>query len=115
METDNTNNTDFRYTQGRSAFPPVTPVGMAYVPFQKFQTVYDAQAGFAAGTIFPELDMPWLGGRSLSLRQGSTDKKMPGMTAENDIFFKPAMMPENPGGAKMNPSGMNSKGNDENG
>lgn len=43
--------------------PPV--VGMAYVPWQHLSTVYEAEKGFRRGTLFPELDKPWLvgGGR----------------------------------------------------
>lgn len=37
-------------------------VGMAYVPWQHLNTVYEAEKGFARGTIFPELDKPWLVG-----------------------------------------------------
>lgn len=40
--------------------PPV--VGMAYVPWQQLNTVYEAEKGFVRGTIFPELDKPWLVG-----------------------------------------------------
>lgn len=36
------------------------PLAMAYVPFQKWRNVYDASAGLQAGTIFQELDLPWL-------------------------------------------------------
>ena len=35
---------------------------MAYVPVQKFGTVYDPDKGFERGTLYPELDKPWLGG-----------------------------------------------------
>lgn len=33
---------------------------MAYVPVQKIHCVYELDYGFARGTIFPELDKPWL-------------------------------------------------------
>ena len=33
--------------------------GMAYVPWQEFTKVYDPKRALMAGTIFPELDMPF--------------------------------------------------------
>lgn len=49
-----------------SAFPPMPEqpqvVAMAYVPWQHLQTVYETDYGFDRGTIFPELDKPWLAG-----------------------------------------------------
>ena len=33
---------------------------LAFVPIQTFGAVYEAQAGFPRGTIFPELDKPFL-------------------------------------------------------
>ena len=40
------------------------PIAMAYVPWQKWCDLYDAEKGFAKGTIFQELDKPfkWMGG-----------------------------------------------------
>lgn len=46
-----------------SAFPAETPVGMMYVPFQRWEYVYDPQVGFERGTIFEALDKPFLGER----------------------------------------------------
>lgn len=40
--------------------PPV--VGMAYVPWQTLTTVYSAEKAYRCGTLFPELDKPWLVG-----------------------------------------------------
>ncbi len=40
-------------------FPPA----MAYVPWQYWHRVYDLEKGLACGTIFPELDKPFLGVR----------------------------------------------------
>ncbi len=37
-------------------------VGMAYVPWQTFGTIYDPCKGLSRGTIFPELDKPFKGG-----------------------------------------------------
>lgn len=35
--------------------------GMAYVPWQIWQQPYDYEKGFEVGTIFPDLDLPFLG------------------------------------------------------
>lgn len=43
-------------------FPANTPLAMAYVPFQQWGDVYEAQEGFEKGTIFPELDFPFMMG-----------------------------------------------------
>jgi hypothetical protein len=40
------------------------PVAMAYVPWQNWNTVYDPEQGLHAGTIFPELNQPFLGVRN---------------------------------------------------
>lgn len=45
----------------RSAFPVNTPLAMAYVPFQKFGNVFEPEVAFRTGTLFPELDKPFLG------------------------------------------------------
>ena len=37
------------------------PLAMAYVPFQKFNNLYEVDAAFAAGTLFKELDKPFIG------------------------------------------------------
>lgn len=42
-------------------FPSETPLAMAYVPYQKFDTVYNPDQAFDRGTIFPELDFPLRG------------------------------------------------------
>lgn len=36
------------------------PVAMAYVPWQSWDEVYDLDEGFEHGTIFPELNKPFL-------------------------------------------------------
>lgn len=52
----------------RSIFPPETPVGMAYVPWQTISTVYAPEVGLTQGTIFPDLDKPWLGSSAFTGR-----------------------------------------------
>ena len=49
----------------RSKFPEETPLAMAYVPWQQWQQIYEPCQGFRQGTIFRELDKPflWKGGR----------------------------------------------------
>lgn len=37
------------------------PLGMAYVPWQRWNCVYDVNQGIQAGTIFPELELPFTG------------------------------------------------------
>lgn len=37
-------------------------IGMAYVPWQTFENVYDACKGLSRGTIFADLDKPFKGG-----------------------------------------------------
>ena len=39
----------------------ITPA-MAYVPMQKWGHIYEAEMGMERGTLFPELDLPFLGG-----------------------------------------------------
>lgn len=40
------------------------PVGMGYVPWQTWQDIYELDKSFHAGTIFQELDKPFLGRRA---------------------------------------------------
>ena len=40
-------------------------VGMAYVPWQNFECTYEPAQALQAGTIFPELDMPFYGRRGM--------------------------------------------------
>ena len=46
--------------QEPSCMRPEYPVGMAYVPWQDLNTVYEPDRALEVGTIFPELDKPWL-------------------------------------------------------
>ena len=38
------------------------PLAMCYVPMQRWNTTYSLEKGLERGTIFPELDLPFLGG-----------------------------------------------------
>lgn len=42
-------------------FPKETPVAMGYVPFQQWGSTLTPEAALEAGTLFPELDRPFLG------------------------------------------------------
>lgn len=39
------------------------PLGMAYVPWQRWNGAYNANQGIEAGTIFPDLELPFYGER----------------------------------------------------
>ncbi|MBR6045514.1 MAG: spore coat associated protein CotJA [Ruminococcus sp.] len=45
----------------RSVFPADMPLAMAYVPFQTWQKTYDSDAALSRGTLFPCLDLPFIG------------------------------------------------------
>ncbi len=40
------------------------PIGMAYVPRQVWRNIYNQDKGLMRGTIFEELDLPFMGGRN---------------------------------------------------
>lgn len=42
-------------------FPANMPVAMAYVPWQKWKDIYEPCKALESGTIFAELDKPFLG------------------------------------------------------
>ena len=44
-----------------SELPPNPVVAMAYVPFQKDDTLYSHEQGFVSGTMFPVLNKPFKG------------------------------------------------------
>lgn len=55
-------------TRPTGCYPPVQQRGqdtqvlaMAYVPWQEWQSLYDAEKGFACGTLFQELNKPFRG------------------------------------------------------
>lgn len=37
------------------------PIGMAYVPWQQWNEVFDAETALCRGTLFPELELPFTG------------------------------------------------------
>lgn len=39
------------------------PVAMVYAPLQEWRSIYDAEMGLSRGTIFAELDLPFVGCR----------------------------------------------------
>lgn len=41
------------------------PLAMAYVPMQKWRDIYDDDVALSRGTIFAELDLPFLGRRAI--------------------------------------------------
>ena len=45
-----------------TAFPEKTPLAMAYVPFQQWGRTYESHEGFHRGTLFPDLDLPFMRG-----------------------------------------------------
>lgn len=48
-------------TRETIVFPNDMPLAMAYVPWQTWQNIYDAEKGFCNGTIFQELNLPFKG------------------------------------------------------
>ena len=46
-----------------SVFPREISVAMAYVPFQQWCDVYSCDKALSQGTIFPVLDLPFMGVR----------------------------------------------------
>ena len=41
--------------------PPCSPVGMAYVPIQRWKELYDPELALQRGTMFRQLDFPFIG------------------------------------------------------
>lgn len=41
------------------------PIGMAYVPWQKWRDLYEPDKALKRGTIFAELDKPFLGAQGV--------------------------------------------------
>ena len=42
-------------------FPRCLSLAMAYVPWQRFRKLYEPDVGFNRGTLFEELDLPFIG------------------------------------------------------
>ena len=38
------------------------PIGICYVPMQKWEKIYDEDTAYSVGTLFPSLNLPFLGG-----------------------------------------------------
>lgn len=49
---------------GCDIFAKNVPLAMAYVPMQKWDKLYSAEEGFCRGTLFCELDFPFIGCRT---------------------------------------------------
>ena len=51
---------------GRASVQPVDHMGptMGYIPWQRWEEIYDMEKGLCQGTIFPNLDKPFKGGRT---------------------------------------------------
>ncbi|MCH3971273.1 MAG: spore coat associated protein CotJA [Oscillospiraceae bacterium] len=49
-------------TQPLPPIPKDTALAMAYVPFQKFENLYQPEEGLDSGTLFRDLHKPFLGG-----------------------------------------------------
>ena len=46
---------------GSCEFDATKPIAMAYVPWQSFTAVYEPEVALERGTIFKQLDLPYLG------------------------------------------------------
>ena len=57
----NENNMGCPFKSVTSAFPPETPIGMAYVPFQQWEETLPENTALENGTIFPSLVLPFVG------------------------------------------------------
>lgn len=51
------------YPVQESTFPPHISLAMMYVPFQRFENLYDEEKALTRGTLFAELDLPFYGGK----------------------------------------------------
>ena len=46
-----------------SSFPAKVSLAMMYVPYQRFEKLYDEEKALSRGTLFEELDLPFYGGK----------------------------------------------------
>jgi hypothetical protein len=51
--------------QQNNMFPAEISLAIAYIPLQQITTVYNDEDAFRIGTLFPDLDKPFLGGRGM--------------------------------------------------
>ena len=54
-------NTDLEYGTEFRRRRDTRPLAMAYVPWQTWRNIYDAEKALCQGTIFQELDLPFRG------------------------------------------------------
>lgn len=47
----------------QSVFPARISLAMMYVPYQRFEKLYDGEKALSRGTLFEELDLPFYGGK----------------------------------------------------
>ena len=47
------------HQDGLSRLPDNPPIAMAYVPYQQINQFYELDKAMSAGTLFPELDLPF--------------------------------------------------------
>ena len=52
---------DAEAPRASDAFPPTLSLAMAYVPVQRFVCLYEPETGFERGTVYKQLDLPFLG------------------------------------------------------
>jgi len=58
----NINDGEIQTNNSQSDTNPNKMIGMCYVPMQVWETTYDEDTAYHAGTIFPSLNKPFLGG-----------------------------------------------------
>lgn len=46
-----------------STFPAKVSLAMMYIPYQRFERLYDEEKALSRGTLFEELDLPFYGGK----------------------------------------------------
>ncbi len=56
------NTTANNSSNNMSRFPQNAPLAMAYVPFQEWGEVYADDVAFPTGTLFPDLNFPFMRG-----------------------------------------------------
>lgn len=48
-------------SESMTTWPAEMPIGMCYVPFQQWEKPYAENVALERGTIFPSLDLPFMG------------------------------------------------------